>query len=86
MDNINLAKKVAAYLVYAYEKIDFSEIVKVNKENAYLMNKKVRLNYYGDGIEGIVKDLDESGNIIIDTGIATIGVFSGELPLIKDGK
>jgi biotin-(acetyl-CoA carboxylase) ligase len=48
------------------------------------MGKKVRLNYYGDGIEGVVKDLDESGNIIIDTGIAQIGVFSGELTLLKD--
>lgn len=86
IDNVNLAKKVSEYLVDAYEKIDFSEIVKVNKENAYLMNKKVRLNYYGDGIEGVVKDLDESGNIIIDTGIAKIGVFSGELTLIKDEK
>ena len=86
IDNIKLAKKVAEYLVDAYEKIDFSEIVKVNKENAYLMNKKVRLNYYGDGIEGVVKDLDESGNIIIDTGIATIGVFSGELTMIKGEK
>lgn len=86
VDNIKLAKKVSEYLVDAYEKLDFSKIVKVNKENAYLMNKKVRLNYYGDGIEGVVKDLDESGNIIIDTGIATIGVFSGELTLIKDEK
>ena len=61
VDNIKLAKKVSEYLVDAYEKLDFSKIVKVNKENAYLMNKKVRLNYYGDGIEGVVKDLDESG-------------------------
>ena len=58
----------------------------MNKENAYLMGKKVQLNYYGDGIIGRVIDLDENGNIIIDTGIAKIGVFSGELTLIKDEK
>ena len=83
VDNISLAKKVAKYIEDAYLNVDFKEIVKLNKENAYLMNKKVRLNYYGDGIEGIVVDLDESGNIVIDTGISRIGVFSGELTLIK---
>ena len=71
-------------MVEAYGKMEFSDIIKINKDNAYLMGKKVRLNYYGDGIEGIVKDLDESGNIIIDTGISQIGVFSGELTLIKE--
>lgn len=86
IDNVSLAKKVGEYIIEAYEKIDFSQIVKVNKENAYLMGKKVQLNYYGDGIIGRVIDLDESGNIIIDTGIAKIGVFSGELTLIKDEK
>ena len=83
VDNISLAKKVAKYIEDAYLNVDFKEIVKLNKENAYLMNKKVRLNYYGDGIEGIVVDLDENGNIVIDTGISRIGVFSGELTLIK---
>ena len=86
IDNVSLAKKVGEYIIEAYEKIDFSQIVKVNKENAYLMGKKVQLNYYGDGIIGRVIDLDENGNIIIDTGIAKIGVFSGELTLIKDEK
>ncbi|MBP5445662.1 MAG: biotin--[acetyl-CoA-carboxylase] ligase [Acholeplasmatales bacterium] len=84
IDNVKLSKRVCELIVEAYEKIDFSEVIKINKENSYLMGKKVRLNYYGDGIEGVVKDLDENGNIIIDTGIATVGVFSGELTLIKD--
>ena len=84
IDNVKLSKRVCELIVDAYEKIDFSEVIKVNKENSYLMGKKVRLNYYGDGIEGVVKDLDENGNIIIDTGIARVGVFSGELTLIKD--
>ena len=83
VDNIILAKRVAELIVEAYEKTPFSEVVKLNKEHAYLMNKKVRLNYYGDGIIGKVVDLDENGNIIIDTGIARIEVFSGELTLIK---
>ena len=84
IDNLKLSKRVCELIVEGYEKIDFKDIIKLNKDNAYLMNKRVRLNYYGDGIEGIVKDLDENGNIIIDTGIATIGVFSGELTLLKD--
>ena len=84
VDNIKLAKRVAEILVDAYEKNDFVEIIKVNKEHSYLIGKKVRLNYYGDGIEGVVLNLDEKGNIIIDTGIERIEVFSGELTLIKD--
>ena len=84
IDNLALSKRVCELIVEAYEKIDFKEVVKVNRDNAYLMNKRVRLNYYGDGIEGVVKDLDESGNIIIDTGIEEISVFSGELTLIKE--
>lgn len=84
IDNLKLSKRVCELIVEGYEKIDFKDIIKLNKDNAYLMGKKVRLNYYGDGIEGVVKDLDENGNIIIDTGIATIGVFSGELTLLKD--
>ncbi len=84
IDNLKLSKRVCELIVEGYEKIDFKDIIKLNKDNAYLMNKRVRLNYYGDGIEGVVKDLDENGNIIIDTGIATIGVFSGELTLLKD--
>ena len=86
IDNVNLAKRVAELIVDAYENVDFSLVIKVNKENAYLMGKKVQLNYYGDGIIGHVIDLDESGNIILDTGISKIGVFSGELTLIKDEK
>jgi len=85
-DNIKLAKRVAELIIDAYENVEFKEIVRVNRENSYLMGKKVRLNYYGDGIEGYIYNLDESGNIIIDTGIAKIGVFSGELTLIKDEK
>ena len=84
VDNLKISKRVCELVVEAYEKMEFSDIIKINKDNAYLMGKKVRLNYYGDGIEGIVKDLDESGNIIIDTGISQIGVFSGELTLIKE--
>ena len=84
VDNLKLSKRVCELVVEAYGKMEFSDIIKINKDNAYLMGKKVRLNYYGDGIEGIVKDLDESGNIIIDTGISQIGVFSGELTLIKE--
>ena len=84
VDNLKLSKIVCELVVEAYEKMEFSDIIKINKDNAYLMGKKVRLNYYGDGIEGIVKDLDESGNIIIDTGISQIGVFLGELTLIKE--
>ena len=86
IDNVKIAKRVAELIVDAYENVDFPEIVKVNKENAYLMGKKVQLNYYGDGIIGHVIDLDENGNIILDTGISKIGVFSGELTLIKDEK
>ena len=85
-DNIKLAKRVCELIVDAYENIPFKEIIEVNRDNSYLMGKKVRLNYYGDGIEGYVKNLDENGNIIIDTGISTIGVFSGELTLLKDEK
>ena len=85
-DNIKLAKRVSELIIDAYENVDFKEVIKVNRENSYLMGKKVRLNYYGDGIEGYVTSLDESGNIIIDTGISTIGVFSGELTLLKDEK
>ncbi len=84
VDNAKLSKRVLELIVLAYEKLDYSEVVFINKNNAYLMNKKVRLNYYGDGIEGIVIDLDENGNIIIDTGIEKISVFSGELTLLKD--
>ena len=84
VDNIKLAKRVVELIIDAYENMDFKEIIRINKENSYLLGKKVRLNYYGDGIEGIVLDLDESGNIIIDTGISKIGVFSGELTLLKD--
>lgn len=84
VDNVKLSKRVLELIVLAYEKLDYSEVVLINKNNAYLMNKKVRLNYYGDGIEGIVIDLDENGNIIIDTGIEKISVFSGELTLLKD--
>ena len=83
VDNLKLSKRIAELIIEAYEKDDFKEVVKLNKANSYLMGKKVRLNYYGDGIEGIVEDLDESGNIIINTGISKIGVFSGELTLIK---
>ena len=83
IDNLKLSKRIAELIVETYEKDNFKEVVELNKANSYLMGKKVRLNYYGDGIEGIVKDLDESGNIIIDTGISQIGVFSGELTLIK---
>ena len=83
IDNLKLSKRIAKLIVETYEKDNFKEVVELNKANSYLMGKKVRLNYYGDGIEGIVKDLDESGNIIIDTGISQIGVFSGELTLIK---
>ena len=86
VDNVNLAKRVSELLVDAYEKVDFKEIIKVNREHSYLMGKKVRLNYYGDGIEGNVLDIDERGNIIIDTGIERIEVFSGELTLIKEWK
>ncbi len=84
IDNLKLSKRVCDLIIETYEKVDFQEIIKTNKENSFLMGKKVRLNYYGDGIEGVVKDLDENGNIIIDTGIAQIGVFSGELTLLKD--
>ena len=86
VDNIKLAKRVSELIIDAYENMEFKDIIKINKENSYLMGKSVRLNYYGDGIEGKVIDLDESGNIIIDTGISKIGVFSGELTLIKDEK
>ena len=86
VDNLKLSKRVLEILVETYEKNNIKEVIELNRNNSYLMGKKVRLNYYGDGIEGVVKDLDESGNIIIDTGIATIGVFSGELTLIKDEK
>ena len=84
VDNIKLAKRVSELIVDTYENVSFEEVVKVNRENSYLIGKKVRLNYYGDGIEGVVLDLDEKGNIIIDTGIEKIEVFSGELTLIKD--
>ena len=84
VDNNKLSKRVCELIIEAYGKIDFKEIIKVNKENSYLAGKKVRLNYYGDGIEGKVLDIDERGNIIIDTGIERIEVFSGELTLIKD--
>ena len=84
IDNVKLSKRVLELIVLAYEILDYKTVVKVNRDNAYLMGKKVRLNYYGDGIEGIVVDLDESGNIIIYTGIEKISVFSGELTLLKD--
>ena len=84
VDNIKLAKRVSELIVDTYENVSFEEVVKVNRENSYLIGKKVRLNYYGDGIEGVVLDLDEKGNIIIDTGIEKIEDFSGELTLIKD--
>ena len=84
VDNIKLAKRVSELIVDTYENVSFEEVVKVNRENSYLIGKKVRLNYYGDGIEGVVLNLDEKGNIIIDTGIEKIEVFSGELTLIKD--
>ena len=84
IDNLKLSKRVCDLLIDAYEKDDFKDVISVNKNYSYLMGKKVRLNYYGDGIEGVVRDLDESGNIIIDTGISQIGVFSGELTLIKE--
>jgi BirA family biotin operon repressor/biotin-[acetyl-CoA-carboxylase] ligase len=83
IDNVKLAKRVAELIVDAYENVCFSDVIELNKKYSYLIGKKVRLNYYGDGIEGVVKDLDESGNIIIDTGISQIGVFSGDLTLIK---
>ncbi len=84
IDNVKLSKRVCELLIETYEKNDFKEVIEVNKKYSYLMGKKVRLNYYGDGIEGVVKDLDENGNIIIDTGISQIGVFSGELTLLKE--
>lgn len=84
VDNIELAKKVSNLIIDAYLNTPFEEIVRTNRDNAYLMNRRVRMNYYGDGIEGVVVDLDESGNIIIDTGIEKISVFSGELTLLKD--
>lgn len=83
IDNLELSKRVCELIVDAYENVCFKDVISLNKKYSYLMGKKVRLNYYGDGIEGIVKDLDENGNIIIDTGISQIGVFSGELTLIK---
>ncbi|MCR5462560.1 MAG: biotin--[acetyl-CoA-carboxylase] ligase [bacterium] len=83
IDNLKLSKRICELIIDAYENVDFKEVIELNKKYSYLMGKKVRLNYYGDGIEGVVKDLDESGNIIIDTGISQIGVFSGELTLIK---
>ena len=84
VDNIKLAKRVCEIIINAYENIDFNKVVEVNRDNSYLIGKKVRLNYYGDGIEGKVLNLDEKGNIIIDTGIEKIEVFSGELTLIKE--
>ena len=84
VDNIRLAKRVSEIMIDAYENIDFKKVIEVNRKNSYLMGKKVRLNYYGDGIEGIVVGLDEKGNIIIDTGIEKIEVFSGELTLMKE--
>lgn len=83
IDNLHLSKRISELIVDTYENVCFSDVIELNKKYSYLIGKKVRLNYYGDGIEGVVKDLDESGNIIIDTGISQIGVFSGELTLIK---
>ena len=86
INNLELSKRICDLIIDTYENVDFKKVIELNKNYSYLMGKKVRLNYYGDGIEGVVKDLDESGNIIIDTGIAQIGVFSGELTLLKDEK
>lgn len=86
INNLELSKRICDLIIDTYENVDFKKVIELNKNYSYLMGKKVRLNYYGDGIEGVVKDLDESGNIIIDTGIAQIGVFSGELTLLKDKK
>ena len=43
VDNIKLAKRVSELIIEGYEKIDFQEIVMVNKDNAYLMNKRFNL-------------------------------------------
>lgn len=83
VDNLSLAQDIKKEMINAYENVDFLDVVKVNRENSYLIGKEVMLNYYGDGLKGVIIDLLDSGNILLDTGVQKMEIFSGEINLSK---
>ncbi len=83
INNKDLAEKIKDELEYAIKNVGFEEVVKLNKENAYLLGKEVFLNYYGEGIRGKVIDLLENGNILLETSDGNVEIHTGEISLKK---
>lgn len=83
IDNYALALKIAEELECAIKKVPFSDVIKLNKENSYLMGKEVELNYYNEGLRGKIIDLLDDGSILLETETGTLKINSGEISLKK---
>ena len=66
-----------------YEKFkngDYS-FLDIVRDNFYLLDKEVYLNYYNEDIKGIVKGIDDRGMIIIESNSKLLHLNSGEVTL-----
>ena len=66
-----------------YEKFkngDYS-FLDIVRDNFFLLDKEVYLNYYNEDIKGIVKGIDDRGMIIIESNSKLLHLNSGEVTL-----
>ncbi|MDO5018400.1 MAG: biotin--[acetyl-CoA-carboxylase] ligase [Lagierella massiliensis] len=69
-------------IIYHYENIDSKEIYEYYREKSYLNNKEVRFLYKGELVEGLVIDVDESFNLVINKNKEKIHLSSGSVEVI----
>ena len=58
---------------------DFDDFI---KSHNYLLNKKVMVETVSTSIEGVVVDIDSQCNLIVDTGLETLKINSGEVKIL----
>jgi BirA family biotin operon repressor/biotin-[acetyl-CoA-carboxylase] ligase len=58
---------------------EFSGILSIWKERAEIISREIRVQQFNETFSGRVIDLNEDGNLIIDTGTETRTVNSGDI-------
>ena len=61
------------------KKNDFEYIKKIWLSYANIIGKKVRINDYKTVMEGVVKDIDDNGYLILNTNSGIINVINGDI-------
>ncbi len=66
------------YNLYLLGSNDYLEVI---NNHFYLKNKEVSFNYKKNNFQGIVKGMDDSGNLLVETQNGLLSVSSGEVTL-----